>query len=107
MNYLLAGTVAVTTASTVTGIVAAAQENYGVCAVALFTVAADAVGAYLVSRFRDAATDRAVPQRRRESPRQPVEALANELGLRPAAVRLSIRRLTKMGVPFPGADTAD
>ncbi|MFB7776288.1 hypothetical protein [Streptomyces bauhiniae] len=94
---------AVTTASAVTAI-AAAQDNYGVCAVAL---AACALGAVLISRSQDAATERAVLHELRTSPDQPAEILARELGLRPAAVRLSLHRLTKTGIPLPGADPAD
>ncbi|MGC4998500.1 hypothetical protein [Streptomyces sp. DT195] len=107
MNKPLAGAFAVTAAGAVTAIIAAAQDNYGVCAVALFTVAAGAVGAYLISRSQDAATDRAVLHQLRESLHQTAETLARELGLRPAAVRLSIHRLTKAGAISPRSDPAE
>ncbi|MFD4337866.1 winged helix-turn-helix transcriptional regulator [Streptomyces anulatus] len=101
MNNLFPGAFVVTAAGAVTAVVAAAQDNFGLCAAALVTVAAGAVGAYLISRSQDAATDRAVLRRLQESPHQPVEVLANEVGLRPAAVRLSIHRLTKAGMLTP------
>lgn len=107
MNKPLAVTFLVTAASAVTAVVAAAQDNYGVCAVALFTLAASAFGAYLISRSQDAATDRAVLHQLRKSPNQPAETLARELGLRPGAVRLSLHRLTKTGTPLPGAEPAE
>ncbi|MFJ4007357.1 hypothetical protein ACIPWL_28420 [Streptomyces sp. NPDC090023] len=50
MNKPLTVTFVVTTASAVTAIVIAAQDNYGVCAVALVTLAADALGAGLHQR---------------------------------------------------------
>ncbi|MFF0714041.1 hypothetical protein ACWEVM_22010 [Streptomyces bauhiniae] len=49
MNKPLALAFVITTASAVTAI-AAAQDNYGVCAVALVTLAAGALGAVLISR---------------------------------------------------------
>ncbi|RSS46241.1 hypothetical protein [Streptomyces sp. WAC08241] len=107
MNSLLAGAFVVTAAGAVTAVVAAAQDNFGLCAFALFTVAAGAVGAYLISRSQDAATDRTVLRRLRESPHQSVEALAHEAGLRPAAVRLSVHRLAKAGMLPPKADPAE
>ncbi|MFG2504634.1 hypothetical protein ACGFOW_03935 [Streptomyces rubiginosohelvolus] len=90
MNKLLVGSALLSAAGTVTAIVAAIQHNSAVCSVALFAVASGGIGAYLVSRCQDATNDRAVIHRLRESPHQPVDALASELGLRPAAVRLSI-----------------
>lgn len=107
MNKPLAITFVITTASVVTAIAAAAQDNYGVCAVALVTLAAGALGAILISRSQDAATDRAVLHELGKSPNQPTETLARELGLRPAAVRLSLHRLTKTGIPLPGADPTE
>ncbi|MFG2816204.1 hypothetical protein [Streptomyces sp. NPDC048410] len=106
MNKPLAIAFVITTASVVTAI-AAAQDNYGVCAIALVTLAAGALGAVLISRSQDAATDRAVLHELGKSPNQPAETLARELGLRPAAVRLSLHRLTKTGVPLPGADPTE
>ncbi|WP_432061504.1 hypothetical protein [Streptomyces sp. S1] len=106
MNNLLAGAFVVTAAGAVTAVVAATQDNFGLCAIALFTVAAGAIGAYLISRTQDAATDRTVLRLLRESPHQPVEVLAHEAGLRPTAVRLSIHRLTKTGVLPTNADPA-
>ncbi|MFD8298791.1 hypothetical protein ACFV13_21480 [Streptomyces bauhiniae] len=50
MNEPLAVAFVITTASVVTAIVAAAQDNYGVCAVALVPLAAGALGAVLISR---------------------------------------------------------
>ncbi|MER6099114.1 hypothetical protein ABT154_25360 [Streptomyces sp. NPDC001728] len=71
MNNLLVGAFVVTAAGAVTAVVAAAQDDYGLCAVALFTVAAGAVGAYLISRSQAAATDRTVLHRLEESPTSP------------------------------------
>ncbi|OCC11519.1 AsnC family protein [Streptomyces sp. PTY087I2] len=106
MNNPLVGAFVVTAAGAVTAIVAAAQDSFGLCAVALFTVTAGGVGAYLISHSQDAATDRTVLRHLRQSPHQPVETLANEVGLRPAAVRLSIHRLTKAGLLPPKSDPA-
>ncbi|MFF4453788.1 hypothetical protein [Streptomyces goshikiensis] len=107
MNNLVVGAFVVTTTGVVAAVVAAAQDDYGLCAVGLFTIAVGAVGAYLISRSQDAATDRTVLHRLEESPHHPVEALARELGLRPAAVRLSMHRLTKAGLVSPKADPAE
>ncbi|MFD8012454.1 hypothetical protein [Streptomyces sp. NPDC058955] len=84
MKHLLTGTFAVTAAGAATAAVAAAQDNFALCAAALLTVAAGAISAVLISRSQDSATDRAVLRRLRESPRRPVESLAGDLGLRPA-----------------------
>jgi hypothetical protein len=81
----------------VTAITGAVQHGYALCNVALFAVAAGALGAYLISRKQDAATDRAVLHRVRTPPRQPADDLVAELGLRPAAVRLSMQRLAGSG----------
>ncbi|MFI2354410.1 hypothetical protein ACH5AG_06905 [Streptomyces anulatus] len=97
MNRLFIGSALLSAAGAVTAIVAAVQDNYAVCSVALFAVASGGIGAYVVSRYQDAANDRAVLHRLQASPHQPVDVLASELGLRPAAVRLSIYRLTSSG----------
>ncbi|MFF2539548.1 hypothetical protein [Streptomyces cyaneofuscatus] len=107
MTRLLIGSALLSAAGAVTAIVAAVQDNYAVCSVALFAVASGGIGAYLVSRYQDAANDRAVLHRLRASPHQPVDALASELRLRPAAVRLSIYRLTSSGELRPNADSSD
>ncbi|MFF2701578.1 hypothetical protein ACFVUQ_24820 [Streptomyces cyaneofuscatus] len=107
MTRLLIGSALLSAAGAVTAIVAAVQNNYAACSVALFAVASGGIGAYLVSRYQDAANDRAVLHRLRASPHQPVDALASELRLRPAAVRLSIYRLTSSGELRPNADSSD
>ncbi|MFJ8392160.1 hypothetical protein [Streptomyces sp. NPDC094144] len=104
MNRLVVGSSLVAAAGAVTAIAAAVQHNYGICSIALFAVAA---GAYLLSRFQDAANDRAVLHRLQEQPQQPVDALADELGLRRAAVQLSIHRLVRSGELPSNADSAE
>jgi hypothetical protein len=106
-TILVVGSSAVAAAGAVTAVTAAVQHRYGLCSIALFALAAGALGAYLVSRTRDAANDRAVLDRLRESPQQPVDVLASDLGLRTAAVRLSIHRLTRSGALPPPADSAE
>jgi hypothetical protein len=107
VTRLVVGFSLVAAAGAVTAITAAVQHNYGICSVALFTVAAGTSGAYLLRRFQDAANDRAVLHRLRERPQQPVDALANELGLRRAAVQLSIHRPTRSGELPSTADSAE
>ncbi|MEU6405501.1 hypothetical protein [Streptomyces sp. NPDC046985] len=107
MNKLFAGSCLVAAAGAVTAIVAAVQHNYGVCSIALFAVAGGASGTYLLRRSQDAANDRAVLHRLRERPQHPIYALANELGLRRAAVQLSIHRLARSGELPPTADSAE
>ncbi|WP_434593813.1 hypothetical protein [Streptomyces sp. A5-4] len=107
MNRLVVGSSLVAAAGAVTAIAAAVQHNYGICSIALFAVAAGAAGAYLLSRFEDAANDRAVLHRLREQPQQPVDALADELGLRRAAVQLSIHRLVRSGELPSNAESAE
>lgn len=107
MNRLVVGSSLVAAAGAVTAIAAAVQHNYGICSVALFAVAAGASGAYLLRRFQDAANAHAVLHRLRERPQQPVDALANELGLRRAAVQLSIHRLARSGELPSNADSAE
>ncbi|WP_405417826.1 hypothetical protein [Streptomyces microflavus] len=103
MDKLLVGSALLSAAGAVTAI----QHNYAVCSVALFAVASGGIGAYLISRYQDAANDRAVLHRLRASPHQPVDVLASELGLRPAAVRLSIYRLTSSGELRPNAGSSE
>ncbi|QIY53429.1 hypothetical protein HEP86_01490 [Streptomyces sp. RPA4-5] len=111
MNKLLAGSSLVAAAGAVTAMAAAVQHSYGTCSIALFVVAAGAIGAYRISRSQDAANDRAVLHRLREapqkSPQTSIDALAHELGLRSAAVRLSIHRLTRSGELPSNADSTE
>lgn len=107
MNKLLVGSSLVAAAGAVTAIAAAVQHSYGTCSIALFVVAAGAIGAYRISRSQDAANDRAVLHRLREAPQTSIDALAHELGLRSAAVRLSIHRLTRSGELPSNADSTE
>ncbi|MFI0942792.1 hypothetical protein [Streptomyces sp. NPDC021020] len=91
------GCALVAAAGAVTAIVGAVQHRYAQCSVALFALAASALAAYLISRRLDAATDRSVLERILANPAHDAEALAAELGFRPAAVRLSMRRLARSG----------
>lgn len=88
-----AGCSLVAAAGAVTAIHSAVQHRYALSSIALFALASGALGAYLISRRKDAATDRAVLHRLR-APGKPAGDLVAELGLRPAAARLSIQRLT-------------
>ncbi|MFD3418828.1 hypothetical protein [Streptomyces decoyicus] len=107
MNKFLVGSSLVAAAGAVTAIAAAVQPSYGTCSIALFVVAAGAIGAYRLSRSQDAANDRAVLHRLRESPQTSIDALSNELRLRSAAVRLSIHRLTSSGELPSNADSTE
>ncbi|GAA2314901.1 hypothetical protein Scani_48740 [Streptomyces caniferus] len=107
MNRLLVGSSLVAAAGAVTAIAAAFQHSYGTCSIALFVVAAGAIGAYRISRSQDAANDRAVLHRLREAPQTAIDDLSNELGLRSAAVRLSIHRLTRSGELPSNADSTE
>ncbi|MCZ1008410.1 hypothetical protein [Streptomyces lydicus] len=107
MNKFLVGSSLVAAAGAVTAIAAAVQNSYGTCSIALFVVAAGAIGAYRISRSQDAANDRAVLHRLREAPQRSIEALSNELGLRSVAVRLSIHRLTSSGELPSNADSTE
>ncbi|MFD9206585.1 hypothetical protein ACFVZM_09905 [Streptomyces sioyaensis] len=104
---LLVGSSLVAAAGAITAIAAAVQDSYGICSIALFVVAAGAIGAYRISRSQDAANDRAVLHRLREAPQTSVDDLSNELGLRSAAVRLSIHRLARSGELPSNADSTE
>ncbi len=52
MTRLFIGSALLSAAGAVTAIVAAVQDNYAVCSVALFAVASGGIGAYVVSRYR-------------------------------------------------------
>ncbi|MFG2094650.1 hypothetical protein [Streptomyces sp. NPDC048612] len=107
MNKFLVGSSLVTAPGAVTAIAAAVHHSYGTCSIALFVIAAGAIGAYRISRSQDAANDRAVLHRLREAPQTSVDALSNELGLRSAAVRLSVHRLTRSGELPSNADSTE
>ncbi|MEU6404530.1 hypothetical protein [Streptomyces sp. NPDC046985] len=106
MNKLLADS-SLVAAGAITAIAAAVQHSYGTCSISLFVVAAGAIGAYRISRSQDAANDHAVLHRLREAPQMSIDAPSHELGLRSAAVRLSIHRLTRSGEPPPDADSTE
>ncbi|MFE3874857.1 AsnC family protein [Kitasatospora sp. NPDC059146] len=76
---------------------AALADAYAVCAVGLFALGGGALAAYRTVRGTEHRTDHAVLERLRQEPALGPEALADQLGLRPAAVRLSLRRLTVAG----------
>ncbi|MFD7737691.1 AsnC family protein [Streptomyces sp. MJM8645] len=78
-------------AATATG--AAATSTYAVCAVGLFALGGGALAAYRTVRASEDQTDRAVLERLRRDPGLTSAGLAADLGLRPAAVRLSLHRL--------------
>lgn len=107
MNKFLVGSSLVAAPGAVTAIAAAVQHSYGTCSIALFVVAAGAIGAYRISRSPDAANDRAVLHRLREAPQAAIDDLSSELGLRSAAVRLSIHRLTRSGELPSTADSTE
>ncbi|MYT17840.1 hypothetical protein YWIDRAFT_07477 [Streptomyces sp. SceaMP-e96] len=107
MNKFLVGSSLVAAAGAVTAIAAAVQHSYGTCSIALFVVAAGAIGAYRISQSQDAANDHAVLHRLREAPQTAIDDLSHELGLRSAAVRLSIHRLTRSGELPPDADSTE
>ncbi|MFF2078604.1 AsnC family protein [Kitasatospora sp. NPDC058162] len=78
-------------AATATG--AAATSTYAVCAVGLFALGGGALAAYRTVRAAENRTDLVVLEHLRLDPRLTAEALATVLGLRPAAVQLSLHRL--------------
>lgn len=72
-------------------------RNHSLAGVALVGVAAGVIGAVLAARRRDAVIDTAVLGRLERTPDSSPADLASELGLRPAALRLSLRRLSAHG----------
>ncbi|MDH6709118.1 hypothetical protein P3T27_005864 [Kitasatospora sp. MAA19] len=94
-------------AATATG--AAVTGTYTVCAIGLFVLGGGALAAYHTVRASEDRTDHAVLEHLRRDPGLTPEALAAELSLRPAAVRLSLHRLvaadqlpTSASPPGPG-----
>ncbi|KOV12340.1 hypothetical protein ADK60_32010 [Streptomyces sp. XY431] len=80
-----------------TAIVAAFSASYAMCALGLAVLGGAALAAYWTARAGDARTDQLVLERLRREPVLDADALAVELALRPAAVRLSFHRLSRNG----------
>ncbi|MER7702383.1 hypothetical protein ABTX81_05725 [Kitasatospora sp. NPDC097605] len=80
-----------------TAIAAAFFDTYALCAVGLFVLGGSALGAYRTAQAADVRTDHVVLQRLRQAPVLDADALATDLDLRPAAVRLSLHRLSRNG----------
>ncbi|WP_441245256.1 hypothetical protein [Kitasatospora sp. McL0602] len=86
-----------------TAIVAAISDAYPVCAAGLLVLGGSALGAYRAARAADTRTDQLVLQRLRQDPALDGDTLAADLALRPAAVRLSLHRISQNGsLPAPG-----
>ncbi|MFI8456866.1 hypothetical protein [Kitasatospora sp. NPDC085464] len=83
-----------TTLGAATAVPAALTDAYAVCAIGMFALAGGALGAYRTMRAADERTDRAVLEHLQQAPGLAPETLADSLGLRPVAVRLSLHRLT-------------
>ncbi|WP_405361877.1 hypothetical protein OG535_29005 [Kitasatospora sp. NBC_00085] len=87
-----------------TAIVAALSATYAMCAVGLAVLGGAALAAYRTARAGDARTDQLVLELLRREPALGADALAADLALRPATVRLSLHRLTRSGsLPMPGS----
>ncbi|MEE1786934.1 hypothetical protein PUR71_29115 [Streptomyces sp. SP17BM10] len=89
-------------------VVAAISDAYAVCAIGLLLMGGAALAGYGVARAADARTDQLVLQRLHQEPGIGTDVLAADLALRPAAVRLSLHRLSRNGsLPAPDgpADT--
>ncbi|MFD8595653.1 hypothetical protein ACFV1L_11675 [Kitasatospora sp. NPDC059646] len=71
--------------------------RYGVCAVGLLLLGGGALAAYRTALIAERRTDEAVLDRLRAEPGLGPDTIAADLGLRPAAVRLSLRRLAAAG----------
>ncbi|MCX4751230.1 hypothetical protein OG455_37995 [Kitasatospora sp. NBC_01287] len=83
-------------------ILAATHDAYTVAALGLFATGGGALSAYRLARAADIRTNQLVLQRLRQAPALGTDALAAELAHRPAAVRLSVHRLTASGrLPAP------
>ncbi|WP_331743477.1 hypothetical protein [Kitasatospora sp. NBC_01300] len=84
--------------------------TYAVCAAGLFALGCGALAAYRTVRSTENQADQAVLERLRREPDLAPEGLAADLGLRPAAVRLSLhqlataRRLPQQPFPIRDAD---
>ncbi|MEU4587768.1 hypothetical protein AB0F92_37910 [Kitasatospora aureofaciens] len=89
-------------AATATG--AAVASSYALCAVGLFALGGGALAAYRTVQTAEERTDRAILERLQHPAAPEPAALAADLGLRPAAVKLSLHRLTASG-PLPSPAT--
>ncbi|MFF2819418.1 hypothetical protein ACFVT9_28335 [Kitasatospora cineracea] len=78
-------------------IVSAVSRSYAGCAVGLVVLGAAALAAYRAARAAEVRTDQLVLQQLQQDPTLDELALAVGLGLRPAAVRLSLHRLSRSG----------
>ncbi len=102
--FFTCAAVAVAAAGAVTAIAAGAQHRYAACAVALLALSGSALGAYFASRARDAEVDRSVLRQLNATRHQRVDDIAVALALRPAVVRLSLRRRSTAGRLPAGVD---
>ncbi|MFF2142187.1 hypothetical protein [Kitasatospora sp. NPDC058190] len=86
--------------ATATG--AAVASTYALCAVGLFALGGGALAAYRTVQTAEERTDRAILERLQHPAAPEPAALAADLGLRSAAVKLSLHRLTASGrLPSP------
>ncbi|MFE4482773.1 MULTISPECIES: hypothetical protein [Streptomycetaceae] len=90
---LLIGLCTVAATGAVTAVLGAIDSRYGVCAVGLLILAGGALAAYRTALAAERRTDEAVRDRLRADPGAGPDAIAADLGLRPAAARLSLHRL--------------
>ncbi len=90
--------------SVTVAIVAAIFDSYTVCAIGLPAMGGAALFAYRIAHTADARTDQLVLLRLRDEPGLGSDALAAELAVSPAAVRLSIHRLSRSVILLPAPD---
>ncbi|RKE21978.1 hypothetical protein [Streptomyces sp. TLI_171] len=79
----------------VIAITAAVFHSFAGCAVGLVVLGAAALAAYRAARAAEVRTDQLVLQQLRQDSTLDEHALAAGLGLRPAAIRLSLHRLSQ------------
>ncbi len=80
-----------------TALVAALSASFAVCAVGLAVLGGAALAALRAVQAGDARTDQRILERLQREPSLTADALAADLALRPAAVQLSLHRLTRSG----------
>jgi len=93
LPFLVAACFAVAVAGGGAAVIGAVQHSHAVCAEGLAGVVAGVSAALLVGRVRDLDVDRRVKERMALCPEATAEEVADFLGLRPAVVRMSQRRL--------------
>ncbi|MEY9848441.1 hypothetical protein ABH940_005544 [Streptacidiphilus sp. BW17] len=89
----MVGSTLIALSAAAAGVIAACRKDSLWVAITMGALAAAVIGALLASRFKDAAVDNAVRAALAGEPAADPVDLAFALGIRPATLRLSLRRL--------------